>query len=73
MLPRDLAGREAVQAFERAGWEWTRTRGSHAVLGRKGAAYSLSVPLHDRLDRGTLRGLIRSAGMTVDEFVKYLD
>ena len=72
MLPRDLAGREAVRAFERAGWERTRTRGSHAVLVRKGATFSLSAPLHDRLDRGTLRGLIRDADMTVDEFLKYL-
>jgi hypothetical protein len=30
---------------------------------------NLSVPDHAELDRGLLRGLIRDAGMTVEEFV----
>ena len=32
----------------------------------------LSVPDHKELDRGTLRGLIRGAGITVEEFVALL-
>jgi hypothetical protein len=32
----------------------------------------LSVPLHDELDRGTLRGLIGLAGLTVEEFLEFL-
>jgi hypothetical protein len=33
---------------------------------------NLSVPQHRELSVGTLRSLIRSAGMTVDEFLSYL-
>jgi len=33
----------------------------------------LSVPRHRRLADGTLRGLIRDAGLTVDEFVALLE
>lgn len=32
----------------------------------------LSIPDHRELDRGTLRSLIKGAGMTVDEFVALL-
>ena len=32
----------------------------------------LSIPDHKELDRGTLRGLIRGAGITVEEFVNLL-
>lgn len=32
----------------------------------------LSVPDHKELDRGTLRALIRGAGITVEEFVEQL-
>jgi len=32
----------------------------------------LSIPDHRELDRGTLRGLIKGAGITVEEFVNLL-
>jgi len=32
----------------------------------------LSIPDHKELDRGTLRGLIKSAGLTVEEFLAVL-
>ena len=32
----------------------------------------LSIPDHKELDRGTLRGLIKGAGITVEEFVGLL-
>jgi predicted RNA binding protein YcfA (HicA-like mRNA interferase family) len=44
-LPR-ISGREAVRAFEKAGWELARQRGSHIVLIKPGSLYTLSIPLH---------------------------
>lgn len=38
------------------------------ILVKAGVAVNLSVPDHRELDRGLLRGLIRDAGMTVEEF-----
>ncbi|UUO18086.1 type II toxin-antitoxin system HicA family toxin [Dolichospermum heterosporum] len=32
----------------------------------------MSVPDHKELDRGTLRGIIRQAGLSVDEFIELL-
>ena len=70
-LPR-VSGADAVRAFERAGWHLDRQRGSHAILLKPGAEASLSVPQHREVAPGTLRSLIRHAGMTVDEFVALL-
>ena len=68
-----VSGREAVRAFAKAGWIFNRQRSSHMILVKPGFAVNLSVPDHRELDRGLLRGLIRDAGMTVDEFIALLD
>jgi predicted RNA binding protein YcfA (HicA-like mRNA interferase family) len=56
------------RVFERAGWIFHRQRGSHMILTKSGVFANLSIPDHRELDRGLLRGLIRDAGMTTDEF-----
>ena len=64
-----VSGERAVKAFQKAGWSKDRQRGSHVILIKRGQAASLSVPQHRELAPGTLRALIRAAGMSVDEFV----
>lgn len=67
-----ISGAKVVRAFERAGWAQDRRRGSHIVMLKPGYNVSLSVPQHREVAPGTLRALIRAAGMTVDEFVALL-
>jgi predicted RNA binding protein YcfA (HicA-like mRNA interferase family) len=67
-----ISGSEAVKAFQRAGWRVDRRRGSHIVLLKAGHIASLSVPQHRELAPGTLRSLVRNAGMTVDELIGLL-
>lgn len=43
------------------------------VLTKPETPVNLSVPRHRQLDRGLLRGLIRDAGMTAEEFLELLD
>ena len=66
-LPR-LSGREVVKMFKALGWQVARQSGSHIILIRDGHIASLSVPNHKEVAVGTLRSLIRSAGLTVAEF-----
>lgn len=68
-----VSGAQAVRAFERAGWVIARRKGSHVVLKKPNTFHTLSVPDHDELDPGTLRALIRKAGLTVEEFRALLD
>lgn len=65
-----LSGRSVVKVFESFGWEVTRQRGSHIILVKDNHNVTLSVPDHKEIAKGTLRSLIRAAGMTVEEFVK---
>jgi len=67
-----ISGVEAVKAFERAGWRVDRQRGSHVVMLKSGHIASLSIPQHRELAPGTLRALIRAAGLSVEEFVNLL-
>ena len=67
-VPR-LSGREVVKVFQSLGWTEARRRGSHIILVREGHLATLSVPDHKEVAVGTLRSLIRSAGVTLDEFV----
>jgi predicted RNA binding protein YcfA (HicA-like mRNA interferase family) len=64
-----LTGREVVRAFESAGWQVARQRGSHIILVKEVHIASLSVPDHKEIAKGTLRGLIRAAGLSAEEFV----
>jgi predicted RNA binding protein YcfA (HicA-like mRNA interferase family) len=64
-----LSGKEVVRVFESFGWRIARQRGSHIVMIKEGALVTLSIPNHKELAKGTLRSLIRSANLTVDEFV----
>ena len=68
----NISGREAVKAFQRAGWEPIGQVGSHLVMIKTGVRVNLSIPQHKELSVGTLRALIRNAGMTVDEFLALL-
>jgi predicted RNA binding protein YcfA (HicA-like mRNA interferase family) len=69
-----VTGEQAVAAFGRIGFTLDRIRGSHHVLKRAGHRNNLSVPVHGNkpVKRGTLRSLIRDAGLTVEEFCKLL-
>jgi predicted RNA binding protein YcfA (HicA-like mRNA interferase family) len=67
-----LSGRKAVRAFEKLGWQIVRRRGSHIIMVKDGEMTTLSIPDHKEVAKGTLRSLIRSAGITVDEFIALL-
>ncbi len=67
-----LSGRKVVRVFEKLGWQIVRQRGSHIIMVKEGEIATLSVPDHKEIAKGTLRSLIRTAGITVDEFVSEL-
>ena len=72
LLPR-ISGREAVASFRRLGYEVDRQKGSHIILRHREAPFRrLTVPDHREVAKGTLRALIREAGITVEEFAAVL-
>lgn len=65
---RPLSGREVVKVLVNVGgFEWRRTTGDHAQLvyehpTNEDDVRHVTVPLHDELRSGTLRGIAASAG-----------
>lgn len=67
-----VSGIETVKAFSKIGYEVDQT-GSHIVIRqRKYPHRRLTVPNHKEVAKGTLRGLIKQAGLTVEEFIDLL-
>lgn len=64
-----LSGREVVRIFESFGWEFARQSASHIIMVKEGESVTLSIPDHREVAKGTLRSLIRTAGLTVQEFL----
>jgi predicted RNA binding protein YcfA (HicA-like mRNA interferase family) len=67
-LPR-VSGREVVKALGKLGYQKDRQHGSHIILRQEAAPYRrLTVPDNNEVAKGTLRAIIREAGLTVGEF-----
>ncbi len=65
-------GKGGGEGFSKVGWEPAGQVGSHFVMTKPGIRVNLSIPQHKELSVGTLRSLIRNAGMSVEEFLELL-
>jgi predicted RNA binding protein YcfA (HicA-like mRNA interferase family) len=68
----NISGKKAAKGLEKAGWSAIGQVGSHLVMVKPGIRVNLSIPQHKELSTGTLRKLIRLAGLSVDEFIELL-
>ncbi len=66
-----ISARQAIRAFNKAGFAWVRQAGSHILMQKhvKNSTVTLVIPNHHELAKGTLRAIIRKAGMSVEDFV----
>lgn len=69
-----ISGRETIAALERLGYVAVRQKGSQVRLRHPSdpARAPLTEPDHKELKSGTLRAIIRDAGLSVDQFVELL-
>jgi len=67
-----LSGRDVVKVFQSFGWSVARKRGSHIVMVKDGEPATLSIPDHREIAKGTMRSLIHSANLTIDQFLSAL-
>ena len=75
MMPRlpDVTAREVIRVLERLGFELDRIAGSHYVMWKAGVG-TVVVPHHGSksLPKGTLRGILKNAGVSVAQFTRTL-
>jgi len=65
-LPK-ISGNTALKVFQKLGYQVIRQKGSHCII--KKDSITFPVPLHKELDTGMLKGLIRQAKLTNEEFI----
>lgn len=67
-----ISGEEAIIRLEKLGFQRIRQRGSHVVLKKQTSEGDIGcvVPLHKELAVGTLRGILKQAKLTVEEFME---
>ncbi len=61
---------EAIRALEKAGFHVVRPGSKHAVMS-DGVRF-VTIPRHNPVNAYTMGGIIRDAGLTIDEFKKFL-
>ncbi len=69
-----VSGAEVLRALGRGGFTQVSQKGSHVKLRKESPTGSLTaiVPMHDELAPGTLRSILRQAGLTVDDLLRLL-
>jgi predicted RNA binding protein YcfA (HicA-like mRNA interferase family) len=61
----------AVRALEKAGFAIAR-QGAHIVMKRARDQRILTIPRHDPVNGFTMGGIVRDAGLTIEEFKRLL-
>jgi predicted RNA binding protein YcfA (HicA-like mRNA interferase family) len=66
-----LSGKEVIKALVKLGYTVHDQKGSHIHL-RHPVRKPLTIPNHAEIARGTLRVIIKDAGLTIEEFTGLL-
>lgn len=66
-----VSGDQCISTLERIGYRIARIKGSHVRMRCTGRR-PVTVPKHPELDRHTLRSILRTADISVEEFIKLL-
>ena len=66
-----VSGAQLIKAFGKIGYYIRSQQGSHVHL-RHPIHPPLTIPNHREIARGTLRAIIRQAGLSLDDFVNLL-
>lgn len=68
-----ISAQQAIRALGKKGYAVDHQTGSHIILRHSQPPFRrLTVPNHKELAKGTLRAIIREAGLTVQEFRELL-
>jgi len=66
-----ISADECIIVLRRLGYELARQKGSHVRLTCSGRA-PVTVPMHRTLKRGTLKAILRTAELSLEDFLAAL-
>lgn len=69
-----VSGKDVVKALEKLGFYLDRVSGSHHVMKKANPGRTAPVPVHGNADlpKGTLRNILKQAGITKDQLINAL-
>ncbi len=68
-----ISGKDCIKVLEKIGFYQKRRESSHIIMRRDKPFNQVVVPDHQELAKGTLRAIIRDAGLSVEEFISLLE
>lgn len=66
-----VSGKECRKVLGKLGFEEARQRGSHVVMKR--GEVGCVVPMHAEIKTGTLSGILKQAGVSIEAFIQALE
>ena len=67
-----MSGEQLVKALQRAGFYVRRRKSSHIIMRRDSPFAQTVVPMHKKIDTGTLDIVIEGAGLTIEDLIGLL-
>jgi predicted RNA binding protein YcfA (HicA-like mRNA interferase family) len=69
-----VSGEKVIKALGKTGFVFIRQKGSHVRLEKvvENEVIKITVPLRKTLKKGTLRRILKDAGVSVEEFIELL-
>jgi predicted RNA binding protein YcfA (HicA-like mRNA interferase family) len=73
-FPRCLPAAELIKALCKLGFEQKRQKGSHVILIKETGEGKVgcTVPLHKELKIGTVKGILKQAKISEEEFARHI-
>jgi predicted RNA binding protein YcfA (HicA-like mRNA interferase family) len=66
-----VSGDQCISALEQAGYQITAIKGNHVRMGRPNRT-AVNIPRHSEFDRGAVRAILRTAEISVAQFISLL-
>jgi predicted RNA binding protein YcfA (HicA-like mRNA interferase family) len=72
---KPVSGNKLIKALSKAGFQVVGSKGSHVRLKKrtKNEVFIVIVPLHSEIKKGTLKSILRQAGVSMDELQALLE
>ena len=68
-----LKSQKIIRVLKKVGFEEIRQTGGHLILANKTMKKIITIPIHNKdIKRGLLISIVKQAGLTVEEFIKFL-
>ena len=66
--------KKIIKVLSKLGFNHIRTSGSHAILCKESeeGKTTIPVPIHQELAKGTLKSIMRQAGLSLEELLELL-